>query len=99
LGRGARRERHDVVPHSGEVDQGFGARHPPSLSNASHYGGSMNAPAGRSILRSDGRVTDIELFFDLVFVFAVTQLSRTLVQHLSFDGAVQTAVLLAVVWQ
>jgi low temperature requirement protein LtrA len=59
----------------------------------------MNAPAGRGILRSDGRVTNIELFFDLVFVFAVTQLSRTLVHHLSFDGAVQTAVLLAVVWQ
>ena len=59
----------------------------------------MNAPVGRGILRSDGRVTNIELFFDLVFVFAVTQLSRTLVHHLSFDGAVQTAVLLAVVWQ
>lgn len=59
----------------------------------------MNAPGGRGILRSDGRVTNIELFFDLVFVFAVTQLSRTLVAHLSFDGAIQTAVLLAVVWQ
>ena len=32
------------------------------------------------LLRPDGRVTNIELFFDLVFVFAVTQLSHTLVR-------------------
>jgi low temperature requirement protein LtrA len=55
-----------------------------------------------TLLRSgDGadEVTNIELFFDLVYVFAVTQLSRTLSEHHSADGAVQTAVLLAMVWQ
>ena len=47
----------------------------------------------------DGRVTQIELFYDLVYVFAVTQLSRFLVEHRDLDGALQTAVLLAMVWQ
>jgi low temperature requirement protein LtrA len=45
----------------------------------------------------DGRVTQIELFYDLVYVFAVTQLSRYLVEHRDLDGALQTAVLLAMV--
>ena len=31
------------------------------------------------------RVTFVELFFDLVFVFAITQLSHTLLEHLSRD--------------
>ena len=44
------------------------------------------------------RVTNIELFFDLVFVFAVTQLSHYLLGHRSFAGAAQAALLLAMVW-
>jgi low temperature requirement protein LtrA len=44
------------------------------------------------------RVTNIELFFDLVFVFAVTQLSHFLLGHRTFAGAVQAALLLAMVW-
>jgi low temperature requirement protein LtrA len=43
-------------------------------------------------------VTNIELFFDLVFVFAVTQLSHYLLGHRSFAGAAQAALLLAMVW-
>jgi low temperature requirement protein LtrA len=43
-------------------------------------------------------VTHVELFFDLVFVFAVTQLSHSLVEHLSLAGALQTAFLLLAVW-
>jgi low temperature requirement protein LtrA len=45
-----------------------------------------------------GRVTNFELFFDLVFVFAVTQLSHFLLDHLTIHGALQTALLLLVVW-
>jgi low temperature requirement protein LtrA len=45
-----------------------------------------------------GRVTYIELFFDLVFVFAITQLSHALLAHLSFAGAIETAVLFMAVW-
>ena len=44
------------------------------------------------------RVTNIELFFDLVYVFAVTQLSHHLLGETTIDGAFQTAILLAMVW-
>lgn len=43
-------------------------------------------------------VTYIELFFDLVFVFAITQLSHGLLAHLSLLGALQTLLLLFAVW-
>jgi low temperature requirement protein LtrA len=48
---------------------------------------------------ADVHVTNIELFFDLVYVFAVTQLSQVLVRHTTADGAWRTAILLALVWQ
>jgi low temperature requirement protein LtrA len=51
--------------------------------------------------RGDGerRATFFELFFDLVYVFAITQLSHHLVVHLSWQGAAETAfLLLAVYW-
>jgi len=54
-----------------------------------------------SLLRSrdtHARVTFVELFFDLVFVFAVTQLSHTLLEHLTFEGALKTLFLLLAVW-
>src|SRR5262245_20015370 len=44
------------------------------------------------------RVTFVELFFDLVFVFAVTQLSHGLLEHLTPLGALQTVILLLAVW-
>jgi low temperature requirement protein LtrA len=44
------------------------------------------------------RATFLELFFDLVFVFAVTQLSHYLLRHLTVEGAAQTLLLLLVVW-
>ena len=47
---------------------------------------------------ADHRVTTLELFFDLVFVFAVTQLSHSLVEHLTLIGALQTLFLLLAVW-
>lgn len=61
----------------------------------------MNAPHGP--LRARGghahaRVTHVELFFDLVFVFAITQLSHGLLQHFTPLGALQTAVLFLAVW-
>jgi low temperature requirement protein LtrA len=43
-------------------------------------------------------VTFVELFFDLVFVFAVTQLSHGLLNHLTPVGAVQAALLVLAVW-
>ncbi len=44
------------------------------------------------------RVTYVELFFDLVFVFAVTQLSHGLLHHLTLAGAVETGMLMMAVW-
>jgi low temperature requirement protein LtrA len=46
----------------------------------------------------DHRVSSMELFFDLVFVFAITQLSHLLLTHLDADGAFQTALLLLALW-
>ena len=43
-------------------------------------------------------VTNVELFFDLVYVFAVTQLSHYLLSHASVAGAARTALLLVMVW-
>jgi low temperature requirement protein LtrA len=44
------------------------------------------------------RVTNIELFFDLVYVFAVTQLSHYLLAHPTVPGVLQAGLLLAMVW-
>jgi low temperature requirement protein LtrA len=44
------------------------------------------------------RVTFVELFFDLVFVFAITQLSHRLLDHLTPLGVLQTALLMVAVW-
>jgi low temperature requirement protein LtrA len=44
------------------------------------------------------RVTFVELFFDLVFVFAVTQLSHMLLAHLTPLGVLESAILLSAVW-
>lgn len=54
-----------------------------------------------SVLRrrdAEPGVTNMELFFDLVYVFAVTQLSHTLAARLTGRGAVDTLVLFAAVW-
>lgn len=54
-----------------------------------------------SLLRTrngDGAVTQIELFFDLVFVFAITQLSAGLRAHHSWLGVLHALILFAAVW-
>src|SRR5882757_3095412 len=55
----------------------------------------------RAMLRVRGGgapVTNAELFFDLVYVFAVTQLSHHLLQHATVRGALQGLILLGFVW-
>lgn len=44
------------------------------------------------------RVTYAELFFDLVFVFAITQISHTLLAHFTPLGALQVTLLFLAVW-
>ncbi|MBM0230246.1 hypothetical protein DKT69_34540 [Micromonospora sicca] len=44
------------------------------------------------------RATFLELFFDLVFVLALAQLSRGLAEDLGWSGALRTLVLLGALW-
>ena len=44
------------------------------------------------------RATTLELFYDLVFVFAITQVSHLLLDDLTWEGAGQATLVLLVVW-
>ncbi len=46
----------------------------------------------------EARVEPVELFFDLVFVFAITQLSHRLIAHPDARGAIETGVLFLAIW-
>jgi low temperature requirement protein LtrA len=46
----------------------------------------------------DHRVSTIELFFDLVFVYAITQTTQLMADHLSLLGIGQGLAMLAVLW-
>ena len=59
----------------------------------SDQGGLLRARDGDAV-----QVTPLELFFDLVYVFAITQLSHLLLSHLTLRGVLETVMLLLVVW-
>ncbi|MFI6240043.1 low temperature requirement protein A [Micromonospora sp. NPDC050795] len=62
---------------------------------------SLAAPVRPQLLRPRQGVqptTSTELFFDLVFIFTITQLSQYLITHLDWRGAARTGLLLALVW-
>jgi low temperature requirement protein LtrA len=44
------------------------------------------------------RVTTLELFFDLVFVFTITQLSAVLARDLSWEGLAHVTLMLGLIW-
>lgn len=59
------------------------------------------APAAALRDLSDGetpRATNMELFFDLVYVFSIIQLSHFLLAHQTLLGALEAATLFAAVW-
>ncbi|MFK4056471.1 low temperature requirement protein A [Brevundimonas sp. NPDC046655] len=59
----------------------------------------MNASLMRARRAGEhAKVGFVELFFDLVFVFAITQVSHLLLAHLTPLGALEAAILLAAVW-
>jgi low temperature requirement protein LtrA len=62
--------------------------------HVSDHGGLLRA-------RDEGEqpVTPLELFFDLVFVFAVTQLSHRLLEHLTIGSTLGTLLLFVAVWR
>ena len=43
-------------------------------------------------------MSPLELFFDLVFVFTITQLTYSLAEHPDFEGLAQVALILGLVW-
>src|SRR5918998_3984789 len=60
-----------------------------------------DADHGGMLRTRDGgeqRATPLELFFDLVYVFAITQLSHLLLDHLTVGGVLETLFLLLAVW-
>src|ERR671914_1666551 len=52
----------------------------------------------RRVEDEEQRATALELFYDLVFVFAITQVSHVLLDNLSWEGALQAAIALLAVW-
>src|SRR3954454_1505533 len=58
----------------------------------------MTRPGMRRPPDTEQRASALELFYDLVFVFAVTQVSHHLLGDLTWRGAGQSALLLLVVW-
>jgi len=61
--------------------------------HVSDQGGLLRARAG-----GEERVTPLELFFDLVFVFALTQVSGFLADHSTWLGMLKATALLTVLW-
>jgi low temperature requirement protein LtrA len=72
------------------------------VSDAGGRPGREGRAVGHDLRRQRGgghqHVTNIELFFDLVYVFAVTQLSHYLLSKLTVAGALQVGLLLVMVW-
>jgi low temperature requirement protein LtrA len=55
-------------------------------------------PIRRRPPEHEDRATSVELFFDLVFVFVITQLSNRLALDLTLGGAAKTALLVLAAW-
>lgn len=78
---------------------------PPEAPRAGGFGAAVaaaNQRARKSLLRNHGGghapVSYLELFFDLVYVFAITQLSHFLHYHLDLLGFVQGMALFLALW-
>jgi low temperature requirement protein LtrA len=57
-------------------------------------GNAASEPAAESV----DRVSTLELFFDLVFVFTITQLSTLLVDEIAVKHVIQVILMLGVIW-
>src|SRR3954451_23369532 len=83
---------------AGAADRSAGGLAPTGGGGASmteHARGALFRPI---VPHQHSRVTYAELFFDLVFVFAVTQISHTLLAHFTPLGALQVTLLFLAVW-
>lgn len=52
----------------------------------------------QAALREGERVSPLELFFDLVFVLAITQCTALMIHHPTWDGLAQGLLVLGVLW-
>ncbi len=78
---------------------------PPGTSHRPSIGAAVAAAeqrARKSLLRNHGGghapVSNLELFFDLVFVFAITQISHFMHHHASITGMIEGVMLFLAVW-
>jgi low temperature requirement protein LtrA len=55
-------------------------------------------PIKVQITSEDQSVTTLELFFDLVFVFALTQITALMAHDLSWHGVIQGLLLIGLLW-
>ena len=51
-----------------------------------------------AVMREGERVTPVELFFDLVFVLALTQCTALMVANPTWEGVAQGLMALALLW-
>jgi low temperature requirement protein LtrA len=58
----------------------------------------LRAEAEETVAVGEERTTPLELFFDLVFVYAITQMSHLVSAHPTPEGFARGAVVLATVW-
>ena len=60
--------------------------------------GSGESTRRAAVMREDERVTPLELFFDLVFVLAITQCTALMSHDPSWSGLAQGLLVLGVLW-
>jgi low temperature requirement protein LtrA len=61
-------------------------------------GASTRTPRLTAVLRADERVTPLELFFDLVFVLAITQCTALMAHTPTWLGLAKGLIVLAILW-
>ncbi|MGA2320889.1 MAG: low temperature requirement protein A [Solirubrobacteraceae bacterium] len=59
---------------------------------------SSDAPRVSAVMRRDERVTPLELFFDLVFVLALTQCTALMARSPTWEGLLKGLLVLGVLW-
>ena len=59
---------------------------------------SPRAPRLSAVLRAEDRVTPLELFFDLVFVLAITQCTALMAETPTWEGVARGLLVLSVLW-
>src|SRR5215216_5431281 len=59
---------------------------------------SIHAPHLTAVMREGERVTPLELFFDLVFVLAITQCTALMAKEPTWQGLVKGMLVLGVLW-